>query len=235
MTQRQISMGAGLLPPQRAVEVAEPRPDDVRRGLRRLLGALAVASPVLFATFVALDPSPLPREPAAEFLGAIADAPGQYVLATCFQIAAMATGLALAVALGLAFRRSSRRLSAVAAAMLALGCLGGAGFAGGKLAAADLVVDGELRPGAVEYWTAVQSGPLFDVMSWPLVMAILGTLLATAVLVRARREISWWPAAVYLAGFVMSSGEFPDAITFAGAVVQVPAVAMIARTLWRTP
>lgn len=232
MTQRQISMGAGLLPPQHAVDV--PAPDhDVRRGLRRLLGAIAVSSPVLFATFVALDPGPLPREPASEFLGAIAAAPGQYVLATTVQLAAMVTGLAVAVAVGLAFRSSSRRLSAVAGALMAIGCLGGTGFVGAKLVAADLVADGQPRPGAEEAWTAVQSGPLFDVMSIPLLMAILGTVVVTIVLVRARRDISWWPAALYLVGFVMSSGEFPDLVTFLGALVQVPAVLVIARQLNR--
>jgi hypothetical protein len=230
MTQRQIPMGAGLLPPHHTVTVPTATPAP-RRGARRVLGALAVASPVLFAAFVAIDPGPLPREPAAEFLGAIAASPDRYVLATTFQVAAMATGLALAVAVGVAFRLSSRWLSGVAAALMATGCLGGAGFAGAKLVAADLVVGGEVRPGAEETWTAVQQGPLFDVMSWPLLMAIVGTVVVTAVLVRARAEVSWWPAVLYLAGFVLGSGEFPDLVTFLGPVVQIPAVVVIARRL----
>lgn len=233
MTQRQISMGAGLLPPQHPVEMASTAP-VARLGARRLLGGIAVASPLLFTTFVALDPGPLPREPASEFLGAIAAAPQQYVLATVFQLAAMTTGLALAVAVGLAFRASSRVLSGVAAAVMAVGYVGGTGFVGAKLVAADLVVDGRPRPGAEEVWTAVQSGPLFDVMSWPLLMAILGAFLVTAVLVRARRDISWWPSAAYLGGFVMSSGEFPWPVTLLGAALQVPVVVVIARQLRRT-
>lgn len=234
MTQRRIPMGAGLLPPQHAVEASRAAHEyEPRQDLRRLLGALAVGSPVLFGLFIAVDPGPLPRAPAAEFLGAIADAPGMYVAATCIQIASMICGLALAVTVGLAFRDSSRRLSAVAGATMAVGYLGGTGFAGAKLVAADLVVDGELRPDATEIWTAVQNGPFFQVMTVPLVMAVLGTLLVTIVLARARRTVSWWPAALMLLGSVMGSGEFPDIVTHLGPFVQVPAVAVMARQLVR--
>lgn len=232
MSSRHITMGAGLLPPQHPVERTEEVPTP-RIGASRLVGALAVASPLLFAAYAAVDPATLPREPAAEFLGAIAESRGQFLTATVLQLLSMMTGLALALAVWAAFSRPGRVLPGLAGATLAVGYLGGTGFVGGKLLAADLVADGALRPGAEEYWTTVQSGPFFDVMSWPLLMAIVGTVLVTALLVRERAAVSWWPAPLFLVGFVLSSGELPDPFNALGVLVQLPAVIAIVRHLGR--
>lgn len=237
---KQITMGAGLVPPQRSFDDEAPPVPGTHpaapgsSAVRRLLVAAGIASPVLFTAFVAVDPGPLPREPAADFLGAIAAHPGAYVAATTLQVAAMATGIALAVAFAVGLGGRFPKLAGATSVALVLGCLGGTGFAGGKLVAADLVEDGRVRPGAEAVWSAVHGGPLFDVMSWPLVMAILGNLLLAVLLLRWRDVLGLWPAAVVLAGFVMSSGEFPDAVTLLGSAIQVPAVGyVLVKTLWR--
>ena len=235
MSSRHITMGAGLVPPQHPVERTEPgAPGGPARARALLLvGALAVASPLLFTAFAVLDPATLPREPAAEVLGGIAEDRGRYVAATVAQLLSMVTGLALAFSVWAAFSRPGRVLPGLAAASLAVGYLGGAGFVGAKLVAADLVADGRVRPGAEELWTTVQSGPLFDVVSWPLLMAILGTLLVTVLLVRERAAVSWWPAAAFLVGFVLTSGELPAPSVPIGGLVQAAAVVAVARHLRR--
>jgi hypothetical protein len=233
MTAQEITMGAGLLPPEHAVDAPAATPGTPATTRRRFLVAAAVASPALFALFVALDPAPLPRAAAEEFLPAIAENTDMFVASTSIQIAAMAAGIALAAMVAIAFGKIAPRLSAATAALLTLGYLGGTGFAGAKLVAADLTLDGAVRPGAEEIWNAVRSGPLFDVLTIPLTMAILGTLLLTVLLVRTRNVVGWWPAVLILVGFVMGSGEFPDAVTFAGPLVQLPAFIAVARLALR--
>jgi hypothetical protein len=232
MTSKQIQMGAGLLPPQHAVVTDEPAPAEVRderRTARTLLAGAAVFSPALFTACVALDPGTLPREEAADFLPPIAEHTTAYVVSTIFQLGSMTCGIALAVLVALAFGRRFARTAGAAAVLLTLGYTGGMGFVGAKLVAADLTVDGQVRPGAEEIWNAVRSGPLFDVISWPLIMAAPGMLLLAVLMLRSRAQLGWWPGVFVIAGFVASSGEFPDPVTVAGWAALVPAVAALAR------
>ena len=245
MTTTHITLGSGQLPPHGVVGDQGPEktpatsPTEGRalgkgpvrgRAARLLLAGAAVLSPLLGTAFVALDPGTLPREAAADFLPPIAEHPGTYLLATVMQVGAMGTGLALAVLVGLALGRRFPRLAGLTAVLLTLGYLGGAGFAGAKLVAADLVADGQVRPGAEAVWDAVRTGPLFDVMSWPLLMALPGMMLLAVLLWRARSAVGRWPGALLLLGFVASSGEFPQAVTILGWAMIVPAVAALARS-----
>lgn len=239
MTQ-QITMGAGLTAPQgtfAAGEGAHASASTARPGRpsapRRLLGATAVTAPVLFTAYVATDPAPLPREPAADFLGAIAAHPTAFVVSTSLQFAAAAAGVALAAYVIVTFARSAPRLAPVVGVLLALGYLGVASFVGAKLVAADLILDGAPRAGSLEVWSAVHTGPFFDIVSWPLAMAIPGNLLLAALLWRHRSIVGAWPAAVVVAGFVMGSGEFPDAVTILGWAILVPAVFHVVRRTLR--
>jgi hypothetical protein len=234
MTQ-QITMGAGLTAPEGTFAAGEDATStpQVPTVARRLLAASAVAAPALFTTYVATDPAPLPREPAAEFIGAIAAHPTAFVVSTSFQFAAMAAGVALAAYVMVAFARTAPRLAPVVGVLLGLGYLGGAAFAGAKTVAADLVVGGAPRAGALEVWSAVHSGPLFEVLSWPLLMAIPGNLLLAVLLLRHRAVVGIWPAAVVVAGFVMGSGEFPDTVTLLGWAIQVPMVLHVVRRTLR--
>lgn len=239
MTQ-QITMGAGLTAPEGtfAAGAGATTSSTGRAGrpsvARRLLGAAAVAAPALFTAYVATDPAPLPREPAPDFIGAIAAHPTAFVVSTSLQFAAMATGVALAAYVMVVFARSAPRLAPVVGVLLGLGYLGGAAFAGAKTVAADLVVDGAPRAGAIEVWSAVHMGPLFEVLSWPLLMAIPGNLLLAVLLLRHRAVVGIWPAAVVVAGFVMGSGEFPDLVTLLGWAIQVPVVLHIVRRTLRS-
>ena len=228
MSNKQITMGAGLLPPQHAVVTTAPPARTTGRA-RVLLAAAAVLSPALFTVTVALDPAPLPREPAAEFLGAIADNTSTYVASTVFQMGSMFCGIAVAAMVALTFARHFPKLTGFASVLMALGYLGGMGFVGAKLVAADLTAGGEVRPGAEEIWTSVQSGPMFDILSWPLVMAVPGTVLLGVLLFRSRSVVGWWPSALIVLGFVASSGEFPDWVTLVGWVLEVPVMAVVAR------
>lgn len=234
-----ITMGAGLTAPQHTFTDGEA---DAESGAttspgptvaRRLLGAVAVAAPVLFTAFVATDPAPLPREPAADFLGAIAAHPTAFVVSASLQFAAMSAGVAFAAYIMVAFARRSPRLAPVVGVLLALGYLGGVGFSGAKMIAANLVVDGAPRPGALEVWSAVHTGPLFDVIAWPLMMAIPGNLLLAVLLLRSRSLVGVWPAVLVVVGFVLGSGEFPDALTALGWAIQVPVVLHVVRRTLR--
>lgn len=232
MTQH-ITMGVGLTAPERTVATDDEARATDPSAARRLLGVAAVSAPALFAAYVATDPAPLPREPAADFLGAIAAHTTIFVLSTSLQFAAMAAGVALAAYVIVAFSRRAPLLAPLVGVLLCLGYLGGTAFAGAKTVAADLVVDGAPRAGSLEVWSAVHEGPLFEVMSWPLLMAIPGNLLLAVLLVRCRTALGVWPAALVVVGFVLGSGEFPDGVTLAGWAIQVPALLHVVRRTLR--
>jgi hypothetical protein len=232
MTQ-QITMGAGLTAPEGTFAAGAGATTTNPTVARRLLAAAAAAAPLLFTAYVATDPAPLPREPAAEFLGAIAAHPTAFLVSTTLQFAAAATGVAFAAYVIVAFARSAPRLAPFVGVLLSLGYMGVAAFVGAKLVAVDLIVDGAPRAGSLDVWSAVHTGPFFDIVSWPLLMAIPGNLLLAVLLLRHRALVGIWPAAVVLVGFVMGSGEFPDVVTLLGWAIQVPAVLHVVRRTLR--
>jgi hypothetical protein len=235
-----ISMGAGHTAPQRTVAAVEDGADtsitasSPRTSLGRgLLAVAAAAAPVFFTAYVAINPAPLPREPAADFLGAIAAHPTAFLVSTTLQFAAAITGIAFAAYIIVAFARTAPRLAPVVGVLLGISYLAVASFVGAKLVAADLVVDGALRTGSLEVWSAVRTGPFFDVMDWPILMAIPANLLLAVLLVRSRALVGVWPAVLVAVGFVMGSGEFPDAVTVLGWAIQIPAIFHVVRRTLR--
>ncbi|WP_243060793.1 DUF4386 family protein [Nocardioides sp. SR21] len=226
-TVNEIQLGAGVLDPQLTRTTVVPDPVPLRR---RLLAIASVVSPLALAAQYALDPTGLlPRDDATVLLEAIAEDPGQYVAATVVYLVAMVTMLAWALTLYAALRDRAPRLAATAATMLSVAAVGGGGFAGLRLVAASFVEDGQVVPGAQHIWSQLQEGPVFVVLGPMMLMAITGTLVAGIAMVVARRDVTVWAAPLYLAGFVLGSGEFAVGVSVVGGVLQAGAVLLIAR------
>lgn len=225
----EIRMGAGVLDPRPTPTTPAPRGAAVPRR-RRLLAVAAVVSPLALAAQYALDPTGmLPRDDAAGLLAAIAEQPGQYVASTVVYLIGMITLVAWALTLFAALRDRMPRLAATTATMLTLAAIGGAGFAGLRLAACSFVEDGEVTEGAAEIWARLQEGPVFVVLTPLLAMAILGSLLAGVTMIRARSEVTAWAGPLYLVGFIAGSGEFPVPVSVLGGLLQAVGVVLVAR------
>jgi hypothetical protein len=228
-------LGAGLVAPDRTAAAPSPQghraADAGPHPRRRLLVGAALVAPVALAVQYALSPAGLPRDEAVAYLAGVGENPGRYTVALVAYLVAMATSVAVAATVALAARRGSPWLSGVAAALLAVGAIGGGGFAGLRLVSA--VLAGSGSPDAPELWTQVQDGTPFLVLTPFLICAILGTLLATAALVRARRDVTVWAAPLFLAGFVLTSGEFPVVVSVLGGAVQLAALLPVARAALR--
>lgn len=198
---------------------------------RRLLVGAAFAGPVALAVQALLSSSGLPRDDAGPWLAGLAEAPASQVASIVVYLVGMVATLAVAATVALAGRRRAPWLSGAAAALTAAGCIGGGGFAGMRLIAQVLAERG--GPESAEVWASVQDGAPFLVLG-PLVgLAILGTLVTAAALVRARAEIAVWAAPAYLAGFVLASGEFPVAVTVLGEALVLAALVPVARAALR--
>jgi hypothetical protein len=225
----EIHLGSGVLAPRPSTttEVETPSAVPVRR---RLLAYASVLSPLALATQYALDPTGmLPRDDPAGLLAAIADQPGQYLASTVVYLVGMVTLLAWTLTLYAVLRDHTPRLAATASTLLGLAAIGGAGFAGLRLAACSFVEDGAVSEGAVEIWARIQEGPLFAVLTPLLVAAILGTLVAGVAMIRAHDVVTVWAGPLYLAGFVLGSGEFPPVVSVLGGVLQAAAVLLVVR------
>lgn len=228
----EIRLGAGVLDPKPTPTAAPVLVVPLRR---RLLAAASVVSPLALSVQYALDPTGmLPRDDADALLTAVAEQPGQYVAATVVYLVAMVTMLAWALTLFAALRGRTPRLAATAATMLSVAAVGGGGFAGLRLVAASFVEDGEVAPGAAHIWSQLQEGPAFLVLGPMMLMAILGTLVTGVAMILGRREATVWAGPLYLAGFVLGSGEFPVAVSVVGGVLQAAAVLLVARLAVRS-
>ena len=150
-------------------------------------------------------------------------------MSTVVYLVGMITLVAWALTLFAALRDRMPKLAATTATMLTLAAIGGSGFAGLRLAACSFVEDGEVSQGAAEIWTRLQEGPAFVVLMPLMVMAILGSLLAGIAMIRARSEVTVWAGPLYLAGFVLGSGEFPVPVSVVGGLLQAVAVLLVAR------
>jgi hypothetical protein len=180
-----------------------------------------------------LAPPGLPRDAADGFLQGIADDPTRYQLSVIAYLVSMLAGLAAAALLAIAGRRTAPWLSGIAGTMLAVGAMGGSGFAGLRLTAIEMSVDGKVVPGATDTWTRVQEGVPFTTLT-PLVgMVILGTVVAGVALVRMRREVTWIAAPAFVVGLVLTSGEFPAWVSVIGAAVQVAGLIPVIRAALR--
>ncbi|MGY1815297.1 hypothetical protein [Blastococcus sp. SYSU D00820] len=228
-------LGAGLVAPDAiaapatapaggpAVPAVHPR--------RRLLVGAALVGPVALAAQYALSSAGLPRDEAGPWLAGLAAAPTAQVASIVVYLVGMVATLAMAATVALAGRRRAPWLSGIAAALLAAGCVGGGGFAGMRLIAQVIAERGGAD--AADLWTSVQQGPPFLVLGPLVLMAVIGTLVTTAALVRARADVTVWAAPAYLAGFVLASGEFPLAVGLLGEALVLAALVPIARAALR--
>ena len=148
----------------------------------------------------------------------------------------MTCGIALAVMVAMAFGRSFAAHGRGRARLLTLGYPGAWGsWARSSWPPTSPPTAGSARERR-RSGTRSAAGRIFDVISWPLIMAVPGTLLLLAVLMlRApRADLGWWPGVLVIVGFVASSGEFPDAVTITGWALLVPAVAALGLA-WAMP
>ncbi len=204
------------------------------RPWRRIgLVAAATLSPLALALQYGLNSAGLPRQDAEVYLTAVAAAPGRMIASTIAYAAGMATLVAVGALAAVVLRKHAPVASAVSAALLTLGAVGGGAFVGLRLAALALVEDGSIVPGGVAAFVRLQ-GAIINPVGLLLVSAIVGTFVLAFAMFRARHEIGRWPAAVTVVGFVLASGEFPPAVSVLGALVQGAAVLPLARLAFTT-
>jgi hypothetical protein len=231
----EIRMGSEFAAPHHAVVTpadtgAVPAPAEHRsRGWRRAaLAGAALVSPVAMAAQYALNSAGLPRQDAEVYLTAVAADSGAMMASTVAYGLSMTTMVAVGALAAVTLRRTSPIVSALSAALLTIGAIGGGVFVGLRLAALALVEDGAVDSGGVATFVRLQAA-IIDPVGLLLVCAILGTAALAVAMHRSRRAIGWWPAVVTVVGFVLASGEFPNAVSVAGALVQGAALVPLAR------
>jgi hypothetical protein len=228
-TDQPLSGWASAVADERSAEVpAVPRRD--RRGLLAV-GTAMVGAPLAMTAWFLVEPSVLPREEPAVFLGSVASSPERYLVGTGFM--ALAAALMVVSAVGLT-RLFQERLPRVGPAIGVLTFLSGLGLAaqvGFRAFVWSLVGPGEVPASSVEAFAAFQTGGLFDVLVAPgLVFGGVATLLTVGALLRTRLVGVWVPAALVV-GTVMASGEFVDLVTVTGAGITALANLRLARVL----
>lgn len=229
-------LGSGVVAPDHidGPAVAAPAAETADSGVharRRVLVGAAFLGPIALAAQYLLTTEGLPRDEAGPWLAGLAEDPTRQVLSVIAYLVAMLAGVAGAAMLALAGRRRAPWLSGIAATLLVIGSVGGGGFAGIRLVAVELAEQGGAS--SVEAWEAVQEGAPFAVLGSLVLMAVLGTLISAAAVVRARADIAVWAAPAMVIGFVLASGEFPVWVSVVGELVVLASLVPVARAALR--
>lgn len=222
--------GDATTPALPAVGAARTTPTASPGGLRAIATAM-VGGPLAMTAWFLVEPSVLPREEPAVFLGSVAGSVDRYLLATAFLTLAGALAVPAAVGVARLLRPRMPRLSVLLLVAMALSGLGLWTQTGFRLFVASLVRDGSVPPSAVESFAAFQQGGLFDVLLLPaLALGAISTIVWVGVLLRTRLVGFWVPASL-LVGAVLASGEFPDVVTVTGAALGAAGNVALARVL----
>jgi hypothetical protein len=235
--QADIQLGADLLPPTGAVTARDGDAPSapVRRDPRRILQAAAiVAGPVLMTAFQLLNPAILPREEAGRYLSSIAADPDRFAVAMVCYLLAMVAGIPTAAATLRLTRHKGRLLGLAGAVFSVLGVAAGLATAGMQLGTLGLIADGAVLPYGAEAFARFQGGPGFHLVVDPVACAILG-FLCTAIALGVSRKVPLWVPFALFGGLVLGSNEFGWIVTVAGTMIQIAAVATVARALLRDP
>jgi hypothetical protein len=232
----EIRMGAEYTAPDSAVVTgagtplaAADRPTHrAGRWRQAALAGAALVSPVAMALQYALNSAGLPRQDAEVYLSAVAADSGAMTASTVAYGVSMCSMVAVGALAAVVLRRTAPIVSALSAALLTLGAVGGGVFVGLRLAALTLVEDGAILRGGVATFVRLQDA-IINPVGLLLVCAILGTVALAVAMHRSRREIGWWPAVLTLVGFVLASGEFPNAVSVVGGLLQGVALIPLVR------
>ena len=211
-------------------------PRVASHGDRRVATTLAtalVAGPLAMTAWFLVEPSVLPREDPEVFLTSVASSPLRYLIGTGLVGLSGLAGLIAAVALA---RVLGRRLPRLGIAVGILTFLSGAGLlvqVGFRSFVWSLVEQGSVPGSSIASYDRFQTGGLFEVLVAPgLVFGGVATLLTVGALLRTRLVPLWVPAAM-VGAMVLSSGEFADPVTVAGAALGAAANLVLARQLFR--
>ena len=229
-------LGSGVVAPDHidrpaVLTPAAEAPVPTVHARRRALVGAAFLGPIALAAQYLLSTDGLPRDEAGPWLAGLAEDPTRQVLSVVAYLVAMLAGVAGAATLALAGRRRAPWLSGIAATLLVIGSVGGGGFAGIRLVAVELAERGGAS--SVEAWEAVQAGAPFAVLGSLVLMAVLGTLVSAAAVVRARADIAVWAAPAMVVGFVLASGELPVWVSVVGELVVLASLVPVARAALR--
>lgn len=214
-------------------EVAGGAPVGTDRRVSMALATAMVVAPLAMTAWFLVEPSVLPREDAELFLTTVASSPTRYLAGTALVALSGLAGLVGALGVARVLRRRVPRLGTAVGGLMFLSGAGLLVQAGFRSFVWSLVDQGVVPRSSVESFHRFQTGGLFDVLVAPgLVFGGLATLLIAGALFRTRMLPRWVPAAL-LAGMVLSSGEFADPVTVAGAALGAAANVRLAKELFR--
>lgn len=235
--QADIRLGADLLPPTGAVAAHDSTAPSAPAGRdpRRILqAATIVAGPVLMTAFQLLDPAILPREEAGRYLASVATDTDRFAISMICYMLAMVAGIPAAAATLRLTRHRARLLGLIGAVFTVLGVAAGLATAGMQLGTLGLIADGTVLPYGAEAFARFQEGPGFHIVVDPVVTAVLGFLF-TAIALGVSRKVPLWAPFALFGGLVLGSNEFGWIVTVTGTMIQIAALATVARALLRDP
>lgn len=218
---------------RRPEAAADPRNPARSRGALVLYATAMVAGPLAMTAWFLTEPAILPREAPTEFLASVAASPDRYLVATLLMGLAATLAVPAALGIGALLRPRLPRLGAIITTLLFLSGIGLAAQVGFRVFVWSMVKSGSVPSWAPPSFAAFQDGGAFDYLLAPgLVFGGVGTLLLVGALL-ATRIVRWWVPVALVAGMVLASGEFPDAVTVLGAALGAVANARLAVRLLR--
>ncbi|RVX46621.1 uncharacterized protein DUF4386 [Nonomuraea polychroma] len=186
-----------------------------------LLTAAIIGGPLAGAVWHLVEKVGLPRTEAADYLAQVAANRSNFAISTLLYM----VFVGCFIPLGLAVMRVLRGRAPLAATIsgLLFGLAGALGLvvSGMRPLVLGLAPEGPVIAEAAAAYQRYQSSPWFDFVMLAMLASVLIGLVVLAAAILRTGVLPRWTAALLVGGFVLSSGEFPPAVTILGGVVQL--------------
>ncbi|MEN3535134.1 DUF4386 family protein [Microbispora sp. ZYX-F-249] len=200
-----------------------------------LVAAAVVASPLAGVVWHMVDKVGLPRIDATDYLAQVAANRGSYALSTLLYMIFVGCSIPTGLAVMRVLRDRAPLAGTVSGLLYTLAGALGLVVSGMRPVVLALAPESGAAPEAVAAYQRYQDSVWFDGVMLPmLASAVIGLIVLAAAILRTG-VLPRWTAAALVAGFVLSSGEFPPAVTVLGVLVQLAGTVPLAAGLLAGP
>ncbi|WP_188188551.1 DUF4386 family protein [Nonomuraea sp. SYSU D8015] len=186
-----------------------------------LLTTAIVAGPLAGALYFVTDQAGLPRTEAADYLAQVAADRSAYAISTLLYMVFVGCFIPTGLAVMRVLRDRAPLAATISGVLLALAGALGLIVSGMRPIVLALAPEGPVVAEAAAAYQRYQASPWFDFVMLPMLASVLIGLVVLAATILRTGALPRWTAALLVGGFVLSSGEFPPAVTILGGVMQL--------------
>ncbi|GAA2395382.1 DUF4386 family protein [Nonomuraea africana] len=186
-----------------------------------LLAAAIAVGPLAGAVWHLVENVGLPRIDAAVYLAQVAANRDTYALSTVLYMIFVACFIPIGLAVMRVLHGRAPLAGTISGLLFALAGALGLVVSGMRPVVLGLAPEGGVAAEAIAAYQRYQASPWFDWVMLPMLASVVIGLVVLAAAILRTGVLPRWSAVLLVVGFILSSGEFPLAVTIVGGLVQL--------------